>query len=74
MTAIVVVMMLTNPSISSLKSYLHNDYSGSLGRDFNGLLFSVYSNIKRNYNSSDSSSHTQIYYIGILGNFFKSPF
>jgi len=61
---IVLVFVLTNPSRSSFASYLHRTGLGNIGRDFNGLLFSVYSK------GRDAEKE---YYIGVLGNFFKSP-
>lgn len=68
-------MVLTNPSRSSFASYLHRTSQGSLGRDFNGLIFSVYS--EKRYPNFDSfakiNDYEKTYYIGILGNFFKTP-
>jgi len=64
------ILISTNPSRSSFGSYLHQTGHSGIGRDFNGLIFSVYSD--SNY---DLRSHKSIktYYIGVLGNFFKTP-
>lgn len=72
--AIVALLMLTNPSISSFKSYLHQDSYSGIGRDFNGLVFSVYSDHTYEWKGSfRRQEYTQTFYIGILGNFFKTP-
>ncbi|MGV8877807.1 MAG: hypothetical protein ACOH2A_02125 [Sphingobacteriaceae bacterium] len=60
MLGIIVLLIITNPSRSSFMSYLHTTTSSGLGRDFNGLLFSVY-----------SKNGTK--YIGILENFIELP-
>jgi hypothetical protein len=80
--AIVAVMILTNPSRSSFTSFLHSSEQSGKGRDFNGFIFSVYSTGKkytreerRLIRSMGIDMETEkVYYIGILGNFFKTPF
>ena len=68
---IVILLIFTNPSRSAFGSYLHYTEYDGIGRDFNGLIFSVYSDKDYNFRSKET---TRTYYIGILGNFFKSPF
>lgn len=66
--AIVALFVLTNPSPSSFASFKHESYSkidynderrrsssSSLGRDFNGLVFSLYSS---EYYSDQEGSKT----------------
>ncbi|MEQ7798183.1 hypothetical protein ABDJ41_00110 [Pedobacter sp. ASV1-7] len=78
--AIVGILIFTNPSRSSFMSYLHEDDSSGAGRDFNGIIFSVYSNEKlteaqiKRFLSGKNVSPRKVFYIGVLGNFFKSPF
>ncbi|PWG82056.1 hypothetical protein DDR33_03280 [Pararcticibacter amylolyticus] len=57
---ILLVLILTNPSRSSFTSYLHKSHYDGVGREFNGLVFSVY-------------SYKDIRYLGILGNFIRMP-
>lgn len=59
---IVLLLAITNPSRSSYASFLHRTANKYIGRDFNGLLFSVYSN---------DYSNDKHYHIGILGNFIR---
>lgn len=72
--AIAMMLLLTNPSRSSFASYLHQTGYGSIGRDFNGLIFSVYSERDYQGRQNGESVFHKTYYFGILGNFFKSPF
>ena len=65
------ILLITNPNRSSFGSYLHQSGYKGIGRDFNGLIFSVYSDKNYNHRSDET---VKTYYIGILGNFFKSPF
>ncbi len=66
--AIVAVMILTNPSRSSFGSYLHQTGYSDIGRDFNGIIFSVYST--KQYDRYTRKAK-KAYYLGILGNFIK---
>lgn len=78
---VIIFFMITNPSRSSFGSYLHRTEYDGIGRDFNGLIFSVYSyqNSRptgkyHKYNGRALYEDYKVFYIGILGNFFKSPF
>jgi len=62
LTIVVIVLGISNPSRNDFNSFLHKSESGYTGRDFNGLIFSVYSK-RQSYNGDGK------YYIGILGNF-----
>jgi hypothetical protein len=59
---IVLLLLFTNPSRSAFASYLHKTNNRTIGRDFNGLLFSIY--------SKDNIGDKKVY-LGILGNFMK---
>lgn len=77
---ILLMLIITNPSRSSFASYLHKGEIGGIGRDFNGLVLSVYS-ARDNMNEAQmnvlinggSVTPNKTYYIGVLGNFFKTP-
>ncbi len=83
--ATVAVMIFTNPLRSSFASYLHRTELDGIGREFNGLIFSVYSKSdvltmsmreKELFLSTGNMpkiKSTRTKYIGILGNFFKAP-
>ena len=59
---IFIILLATNPSRSSYNSFLHRGGDAKTGRDFNGLIFSVY---------SSKYWGTKSYHIGILGNFIR---
>lgn len=60
---VLLLFVLTNPSRSSFASFRHQSGLGGVGRDFNGIIFSVYS---KNIYGQPSEK-----YIGVLGNFIK---
>ena len=61
---ILVLLIITNPSVTSFKTYLgYTSYSG-LRRTTNFFICSVYAN--RRYNGTDS-------YFAIIGNFWELP-
>lgn len=79
--AILGVLILTNPSRSAFVSYLHQTEYDGVGRDFNAIVFSIYSEGERLTTKEllalargKNIPSRRIYYIGILGNFIKSPF
>lgn len=83
--ALVALFVITNPSRSSFASYMHEKEQSGLGRDFNGIIFSIYSKYERMnqrqrseareaYRNGKEPKLRKSYYIGVLGNFFKSPF
>jgi hypothetical protein len=65
---ICLLFIITNPSRSAFASYLgaHND--DGIGRYFNGLIFSVYKRQPSPWAQGDGN----LYYIGVLGNFFRT--
>ena len=78
-------MAVTNPSRNSFSSYMHEKDHSGLGRDFNGIVFSIYSKHERMsqrerseareaYKNGKEPKWNKSYYIGVLGNFFRSPF
>lgn len=67
--AVLGVLVITNPSRSSFASYLHTNSTKGIGRVFNGIIFSVYSD--KYSRGKDASKIYEVYYIGFLGNFFK---
>lgn len=52
------VLVITNPSRSDFRSYLHVSESYRVGRDYNFFICSVY-------------SREDVKYLGVLGNFFN---
>ncbi|HWW39356.1 hypothetical protein, partial [Pedobacter sp.] len=71
--AIILIFAITNPSRGALASYLREKHINTIGRDFNGLIFSLYGHTYDEYLPGLSVQH-QDHYIGILGNFIKIPF
>lgn len=56
------LFIIGNPSIKKFKSYLYNPDSEGIRREYNFLLFSVYTEKDRFYKT---------YYLGILFNFIN---
>lgn len=85
MIVVLVIMAIFNPSRSDFKSYLRlTNYSG-IGRDFNGLVFSVYSqNMRYNRETTETirgetttirvTNEFKDRYLGILGNFIRMSY
>lgn len=66
-TAILLLLVITNPGRASFSSYLHNSSNSGSGREFNFFVASIYSNVY--YYNPDKFEKT--YYIALLGNFIK---
>ncbi len=69
--AIVLILIATNPDPNDFKSYLHqNAQNDPAGRDWNFIVFSIYSNYGDYLDSPRDGHQIKYSYIGILGNFF----
>lgn len=66
--SIVLFLIITNPSRSAFGSYIHQSGYEGIGRDFNGIIFSVYSD---EYYDIKSGKYLKRVYLGALGNFIK---
>ena len=65
---IVLLLLITNPSRNSFASFLHKTGLSNIGRDYNFLICSVYSQ-KEKDKYGDLNGKT--YYLGIAGNFIN---
>lgn len=64
--AVLLVLLLTNPSKSDFKSFLHTDNDDSTGRKVNLFILSIYS-----YRYHGYSTNLENHYLGVLGNFVQ---
>ncbi len=59
---IALVFIIGNPSIRKFKSYIYEPKSSDIRREYNFLLFSIY---------TENKNYDKTYYLGILFNFFN---